>query len=358
LKKVIISVTNDLSTDQRVDKVANSLCNAGLSVLVVGRRVLNSEDLANRQYLTHRFNMFFNKKFLFYLEYNIRLFFFLLLRKSDILLSNDLDTLCANFLVSKLKQKKLVYDSHELFTETPELLNRPVVKFVWLSLENFFLKRINFAYTVSHSIANFYREKHGVHMSVIPNFPLTKKVHHIMSSKSLKTIIYQGAVNKDRGIDLMIESMVYVNAKLYIVGDGDLMKDMKQYVQKLKLEDKVSFTGKMDFNNLFEITKTADLGLSFEKDTCLSYRYSLPNKIFDYINAEVPVLVSDLPEFSGIIKSYSVGAILESRDAQSVARQITQLLLVPKINWAEQLLEAKQTYCWKNKEMELLSFFN
>ena len=357
MKKVIISVTNDLSTDQRVDKISNSLHNAGFSVLLVGRKFSNSPELANRKYAIYRFNTFFQKTFLFYMEYNIRLFFFLLLCKSDILLSNDLDTLCANFAVSKIRNKKLIYDSHELFTELPELLGRPVRKFIWSCVESFCLRRLNSIYTVSPSIANYYKNKYGVDMFVIYNFPLTRRVEQKSNNSEKKTIIYQGAVNKDRGINLMIEAMCYVNAKLYIVGEGDLLQDMRQYTHKLNLNNKIFFKGKVGFDELFEITQEADLGLSFEADTCLSYRYSLPNKIFDYINAEVPILVSDLPEFRRIIKCYKVGQILKSRDVKSVAKQINSLLSTSKKDWSSELLKAKKAYSWSIQENKIISFF-
>ena len=128
MKRIIISVTNDLVSDQRVNKVANTLSNAGFSVLLVGRRFSESVKLSPRNYSTYRLKMFFQKGFLFYLEYNIRLCLFLLTKKSDILLSNDLDTLCANYFVSKIRKIKLVYDSHELFTELPELIGRTFKK--------------------------------------------------------------------------------------------------------------------------------------------------------------------------------------------------------------------------------------
>ena len=190
MKKIIISVTNDLTTDQRVDKVATSLVSAGFSVFLIGRSHRKASPLNNRKYDSHRFKMFFSKGFLFYFEFNIRLFCFLLTSKCDILLSNDLDTLCANFLISKLRKIKLVYDSHELFTEVPELLNRPITKFIWLSMENFFLKRIKFSYTVSESIASYYRERYGIKMSVISNFPVIKSVkNNSKKSKNFMTSV-------------------------------------------------------------------------------------------------------------------------------------------------------------------------
>ena len=97
--------------------------------------------MSKRNYSAFRLSIFFNKGFLFYLEYNLKLFFYLIFKKSDILLSNDLDTICANFFASKLKKNTLIYDSHEIFTEVPELNGRPVVKCIWLLIERFFSKK-------------------------------------------------------------------------------------------------------------------------------------------------------------------------------------------------------------------------
>ena len=355
MKKVFISVTNDLTTDQRVHKVASTLSIQGYDVLLIGKR---GQKINKRDYNCHQLKILFKKGFLFYLEFNIKLFVFLLFKNCDILLSNDLDTLLPNFLISKLKNKPIVYDSHELFTEVPELLNRPLVKSIWLYIERLCLPNLKYAYTVSDSIAQYYRNKYKIKMSVIRNFPLTRQLNRTQKDKKDKIIIYQGAVNKDRGVDLMILAMKYVQAKLYIVGGGDLVFDMKQYTSQHHLNNRVIFLGKKKFPELFSITQTADLGLSFEEDTCLAYKYSLPNKIFDYVNAEIPVLVSDLPEFKTIIHQYGVGAILKSRNPKVVADQINFLLSSCDNNMLTKIKLAKKEFSWLKEEKKLISIFN
>ena len=130
-------MTTDLISDQRVHKTCLSLYNSGYNVLLIGRKLTN-ERLLKRPYNTKRFNLFFKTGFLFYMIFNIRLFFFLLFNKSHILFSNDLDTLIPNFIVSRIKRIHLVYDAHELFTEVPELVNRRFVRSVWLFIEKTF----------------------------------------------------------------------------------------------------------------------------------------------------------------------------------------------------------------------------
>ena len=354
MKKIIISVTNDLITDQRVHKVATSLSNKGHYVLLVGK---NGGSICPRKYDLHRFKIFFSSGFFFYLEFNIKLFWFLLFKKFDILLSNDLDTLLSNLIVSKIRRKKIVYDSHELFSEVPELNKRFFVKNVWLMIERICLPNIIYSYTVSSSIAKYYFKKYGTNMSVIKNFPIYKKKKSYTSNDKIKKIVYQGAVNKDRGIELMIESMVYVDAVLWIIGSGDIINDINNKVKRLSLENKVKLVGKVHYDALFNITKTCDLGLSFEEDTCLAYRYSLPNKIFDYINAEIPVLISDLPEFKKVINKFNVGMCLSSRKPIDVAHQINTILYMPQGHWCQELKLAKKVFCWENEEKKLLDFF-
>ena len=134
MKRILISVTNDLTTDQRVEKACEVLSEIGYDVLLVGRKLKKSLPI-QRNYKTIRFRLLFNVGFLFYAEFNIRLFIFLLFTKKDLLFSNDVDTLLPNYIISKLQNKKLVFDSHELFSEIPELVHKKRVKNVWLFLE-------------------------------------------------------------------------------------------------------------------------------------------------------------------------------------------------------------------------------
>ena len=358
MKRIIVSVTNDISTDQRVAKVCNTLHNKGYDVLLIGRKLKNSNPLY-RSYQTKRIKLFFNKGFLFYAEYNFRLFLTLLFFKKNFLLSNDLDTLLPNFLISKLQNKKLIYDSHELFSEIPELVNKPFTKKIWLGLERFLYPKLKNNYTVCDSIANYYKEKYNCLFSVIKNVPTQKKIEKgnlPFNSNGKKIIIYQGAINIGRGLELMIETMNYLENFVFIlIGCGDILENLQKNVSTKKLNDKVIFLGKMMPKDLQKITPLATLGISLEEDLGLNYRFALPNKIFDYIQAEVPILVSDLPEMKQIVLNYNVGEIVLERKPEKIALQIKNMV---EKEYKNQLEKAKKELIWEKEEPKLLSLLN
>jgi len=333
----------------------------GFGVLLVGRILPLSLPVNNREYQTKRFKLFFKTGALFYVEYNFRLFLFLFFIKFDVLLANDLDSLTANFLVSKLKSKPLVYDSHEYFTEVPELINRPKVQRIWEWLEQKMVPKIKFAYTVCNSIAKVYEEQYGTKFKVVRNIPRESKTAVIKKENSNKIILYQGAVNIGRGLEQAILAMKYINeAKLIIAGDGDIKKQLEDRVEKENLGKRVEFVGRLPIEELSKLTVKADLGLSIEEDLGLNYRFALPNKLFDYIQAQVPVLVSNLPEMVAIVKQYQIGEITTSLEPKELAEKINYALFNnrKRKEWINNLKVAAKELTWEKEEKIIYEIFS
>jgi len=363
--RIIVSVTNDLITDQRVHRTCTTLHNEGYDVTLVGRN-LNTGSITKRPYRTRRFKLPINKGPLFYLLYNVRLLVFLLWNKADIYLANDLDTLPANYFAYKIKGGKLLYDSHEYFCHVPELINRPLVQKTWLTIEKLIFPHLKNVITVNEKIAQLYSNEFKVKVQVIRNLPITPTTNqgeNIVTKKDLgipegNLILYQGAVNKDRGLEEAVLAMKYVqDAILLIIGDGDIVKPLNQLILKENLSNQVILKGKIPFEDLPNYTSIADLGISLEKDSNLNYKYSLPNKLFDYIHASVPVLSSALPVSKSLFEEFNIGNLIHDHTPTFIAETMNSMLCDQDQirDWKENAKRAARKYSWENEESKLLA---
>ena len=367
MKKVSISVTNDLTTDQRVDRVCRTLTGMGFEVTLIGRKLKSSLPLSERPYQTKRLNLFFRKGPQFYAEINIRLFLYLLFHKVELLVSNDLDTLPANYLVALTRNLPHVHDCHEYFRGVPELNQRPFTIRIWKWIEDLIFPKLKNIYAVNGSIAEIYQKEYGTVVNVIRNVPV-KKEETIPKTKSEigipeknRVILYQGAVNVDRGLEEAISAMKYLStpATLLILGTGDIVDKLKAQIIKEGLNDKVIMMGVIPMEQLHSFTLVADLGLSIEKDVSLNYHFCLPNKFLDYIQANVPVLISPLPEMKSIVDQYLIGEWIDSHEAVYLAKKIDQLLnnRSQMEIYKRNLVDAANDLCWEKEGKELIKIF-
>lgn len=297
------------------------------------------------------------------MEYNFRLFFYILFRKFDVIVSNDLDTLLGSYLSCYVRSKKLVFDSHEYFTEVPELQGRVRTQNIWKSIEKRILPTIKYAYTVSESIAKEYQKLYGINMSVVRNLPNYINPDEIVKQDKTETfnILYQGSLNIGRGLEQLIDSLQFIeNVKLIIFGDGDIGKQLQKQIQDKNLTEKVKLKGRISINELIEETQKADLGISLEENLGLNYYFALPNKLFDYIQARVPVLVSPFPEMQKIIKKYDVGTVYEHENPQALAKKLNEIIEQKELyqKWQNNTEQAAKDLCWENEENILIDIYS
>jgi len=309
--------------------------------------------------------MLFKKGFFFYAEFNTRLFWMLLFERKNLLYANDLDTLLSNFLAAKISNTPLVYDSHEYFTEVPELQNRSFVKSFWEKLEAAIFPRLKHVITVNDKLAEIYSEKYDVDVTAIRNVPEILQADNFEkiegkvekgNRESKGVLIYQGALNMGRGIELMIDCMEFLpDVELLIVGGGDISEALKIRVEDRKLGNSIRFLGRLSPKNLKKLTATASLGFSLEEDLGLNYRYALPNKIFDYIHAGIPVIVSDLPIMSKLVLKTGVGEILKERNPRALADLVSKVISKNE-SYRKNLDNAARKFSW-NQEKKVFQKF-
>ncbi len=364
VRHAIVCVTNDLSTDNRVHRTCMVLQEVGYEVLLVGRRLPGAQPL-DRPYRTLRMRLLFRTGALFYAEYDLRLFFLLLFSRASLIVANDLDTLPAAYLGAF--GRTLVYDTHEFFTEVPELLDRPFVRSIWLTLERWIFPRLEYIVTVNKSIARAYEQRYGKQLLVVRNIPMPRDLGRLPSREELRLptdrfiLVLQGSgINVERGGEEAVLAMRELpDALLLLIGGGDAWPILEKLVVENALEDRVRMLPRMPYERMMQYTSNADLGLSLDKDTNLNYRYSLPNKLFDYFRAGIPALVSDLPEVAGVVREYGAGIVIGKVDPALIASNVRALMGDPVRYGAlrEKAIFAASTLDGEGEKEALLGLF-
>jgi len=361
MKRIVCTVTSDLNYDQRMIRICSSLANAGYDVTLVGRKRPHSKNFIQRSYKQVHLNGWFETGFLFYAEYSIRLFFFLMKHRFDVYNACDLDTILPCTLISSYRKQPLVYDAHEYFTEQEEVIARPFVKGVWKRIEQFSVPRAKVAYTVSEGYAELFRKEYSTPFHIVRNATRLEKPTPTCEANRDSYILYQGAVNEGRGLATLVEAMQLLpHRKLVICGLGDIYEDLIALSEELGLEQQITFKGYVEPQNLKAITRKAALGITFFGNGGLSHRYSLANRFFDYMHAGVPQLAMEYPEYKNFNKSFQIAHLIDVLTPEEAAKAIEQVLTNDAYyNQLQQAaLAAREIHNFQTDEQELLSVYN
>ncbi|MBS1575472.1 MAG: glycosyltransferase family 4 protein [Bacteroidetes bacterium] len=338
-------------------RICTSLSNAGYRVTLVGYTLKDSQVVTTQPYHQKRINCLFKTGKSFYIEYNIRLFFYLLFKKTDLICAIDLDTILPCFFISKIKGIHRVYDAHELFCEMQEIVSRPFIYKVWKRIEKFTVPSFQQGYTVNRIIADEFKKLYNVDYEVIQNTPVLKEL--IIPEKNERYILYQGGVNEGRSFDTLIPAMKMVNAKLVIAGGGNYLEQTKKLVTDNELNEKVIFTGRLLPPDLYQYTLNAWIGLTLFEDTGLSNYYSLANRFFDYMHAGLPQLCMNYPVYAEINKTKPVAVLIDDLSPENIAAKLNQLLKndVLYVDLRQNCMLQRKVYNWQAEEKKLINFY-
>lgn len=325
--RILLCSTSDFSTDYRLHKLALTLHSWGYAPFLVGRK---RRDYAGTTPLNHHhFSMWFEKGPLFYIEFNLRLFLFLLRTPHSGVVAVDLDALPGAIAAKLLTRKPVVFDSHEYFPEVPELQHRKWKKKIWQLTERVVVPRINLGITVCQSIANLYLNQYQKKFVVVRNIPLANR--SAASDKPVQkaghfTLLYQGAVNQGRGLRETLYALLHLpEVQLWVVGDGDSLPEIRRLTDQLGLQSQVTFFGKQPFEALTPFMRGAHVGLCLLENRGLNYYYALPNRVFDFINCSLPILAIDFPEMARIITPHEIGVCVPDLQTATLVEAISRL---------------------------------
>lgn len=357
-KHIILTVTNDLNYDQRMIRICTSLTEAGYTVTLVGFKRGKSKPLIKRPFKQVRIPILAEQGKLLYAGYWVMLFFYLLSKRFDAICAIDLDTIMPVYLVSVIRNKRKIYDAHELFTELKEVVTKPREKKIWDWIEKTTLPHFNYNYTVGHYCALYFNEKYNKNYAVVRNATVLKPF--TIPERKDKYILYQGWVNEGRCFEQLIPAMQKVDMQLIICGEGNFYQQAKALAAKYNVLNKVTFKGFVPPEQLKQYTQNASIGLTLFHAVSKSNEYSLANRFFDYMHNAVPQVCMNFPEYQQINGDFEIATLInDPASVDDIASALNRL--ISDENYYTRLqqncLQAREKYCWQNEEKVLLDVY-
>lgn len=390
-KKIAVLLNGPVKNDYRVIKVISSLSKSfDVSLFYIDGQNDDSRIFNERVKLNSyiKSTTFFDKiiqNTLFFYEY------YFMVKKVlnnsltyDYIIANDLPTLLPAYKIAKKQHAKLIYDSHEIYIETiPQFFPKNtsffkslifklcifIMKHSGKFIEKKILKSTHCLITVNESIKKYFNSIYQIKRSeVLMNLPflnnqstVTKKIDFKKEfgwKNDDKVFLYQGVLNEGRGLRMLIESMQKApkNAKLVILGDGFIKPELIKLVEEQQLTEKVQFKNKVPLNNLPSYTVAADFGVNLLEDTNLSKKLASPNKLFEYIHAQIPVLCSKSPENDKVLSEFNIGVSTQNT-VDEISNSMATLIDSEPSVFTENCKKAAQKYNWEIQESVLYNVF-
>ena len=368
--RIVCTVTNDLAQDQRMDRICRSLTKAGYEVTLVGRELPTSQPLPETPYRQFRIPCKNLAGKRFYVEYNYRLWQTIKHWQYDAICSVDLDTLLAGVWLTRGKEQKLVFDAHEWFSETPEVVKRPLIRGLWRGLGKALVPKTDARYTVAPMLAKQLEEDYGVPFETVRNLPVGRvatqggeapkegAVGPIGTGR--KVLLYQGMMNPGRGLEALIKTLALLpNFELWLVGDGPELGELRRCSEELGCSDRVWFAGFRPPAELPQIAAKAWLGFNLLDAVSPSYYFSLANKALDYLQAGLPSVQMNFPEYHAIHQEYDCYLLIDQLAAVDLAAAIRQLATNPArfAQLQAGCARAAEELVWEREEEVLLGIW-
>ncbi|MFZ1082160.1 MAG: glycosyltransferase [Candidatus Kryptoniota bacterium] len=327
---VLIVVSSDPRYDSRSTKYLNSLLQAGLKAKVVG---VSSDGAREKTGEMVRVPITPTHGKRFFLHFYQRIIPEVRKSPAKIVIAGDLFSLPPAIINKRRYSRKgdlvkLIYDSKELYEELPSLKMKHSSFLFWNLIEKSSIRFVDAVMTVNHSIANILEAKWHMPPTVIMNVP-DKFVWTETSKKSFDKIVltFSGGLQRGRGLDKLIKllSLLPENYELRFVGDGNLRSELEYQAASMKLSSRVHFIGKVKNTEVLGELSKAHLGIYLMENVGLCHYLALPNKLFQFISARLPVIVPDFPEMANIVEKFRIGAAINPSDLAGAVKKILEL---------------------------------
>jgi glycosyltransferase involved in cell wall biosynthesis len=264
---------------------------------------------------------------------------------------------------------KLVYDSHELYSEQ-EFSTREKLR--WAQIETKYIHGCDAVITINPSIARELERRYGIqNVQVVYNaertggeLPVNRRLFHEVFGldREQKIVLFQGGLSAGRNLEVLVDALRHVRhprVNLVILGDGQLRSALRDRVRRSGLSRRVHLHPAVSQARLIDFSASADAGVIPYQASCLNNYYCTPNKLFEFIAAGVPVIASDLPELRSIIDTHRIGRVGDMRTPETTARLIDETFQDPQQlhDWRAQLARARHIVSWEREGLKIKRIF-
>ncbi len=356
--------------DSRITNLTNSLKADGYSVNVISFDWF-TENFTEIIGDISVYKISKKSSIVFYLHFSLITLKRLIHSNSQIFFAEDVYTLPFVTFIAKLKGKVVLYNSREFYAFLGGLTGKLLLQKTITAIERFFIKKTDLVLTTGDMDSEFLEKFYNINNTcVIRNIPLKKQGvekhdfrNELGISKDQIILLYQGVLLKGRGTKLILKALAKLkNCVLIVLGDGVLRPELTELAKSLNITNRVFFYGTIEHKFLDKYTAGADIGFSLIENISVSYYYALPNKLFEYINAQVPIISSNLPQMKKIIEDYNVGKVIEIENMtedekiNNIVKSVENLISSPEelkrykdnclaaslvLNWEEEYKRAK-----------------
>lgn len=374
---IVMLVLNPFTHDARVHKEAKTLVAAGHKVTVIalwknGLPFTEVRAGYHIQRLRLRSQLWQGKilvPLIKYLEFAHRVMGITHQSPIAVFHANDANTLPAAWLAARRNKAALVYDAHEL--ETGRNFSNSTLSGIyrrfWALPEQLLIRKADAVITVCNGIADELATHYGItRPTVVVNCPERSPVspsnrlrEELSIPQHLRILLYVGTIAKGRGLEVLLTATQQIpEVATVLLGDGPLLEELQQQERSGALQ-RVYLPGKVSLEELPSYVASADIGITTIQATCRSYYYALPNKLFEYINAGIPVIGSNLPEIASVIRSYDVGEVVDPDNLDDFTHSIQHF--IEDTAWYEKARantqHAAEVYNWERESEKLLSLY-
>jgi len=296
---------------------------------------------------------------------HLSILFAVVLRRSAVVHAHDVNVLPTAWLAARLSRAKLVYDAHEISTSREGYAGARTLVGM---LEKALMPKADGTITTTEARSKFFARAYGINRPLVlqnrPREQVVQASERIRRELGLTEVwpivLYQGGVQPGRGLERLVRVAAQVPSAYFVfIGGGGLDLSLRHIAHELQLEERVRFIPTVALAELASYTASADIGVQPIENTCLNHYTTDSNKLFEYVQAGLPVIASDLPEIRRIVRQHDLGLLVPAGDSEALISALRRMVdeVALRQYHAARAHAAAHALSWEKQEHQLLALY-